>query len=365
MSNDVFSFLKPSDGHGAELSTPEFSNNGYIGQLIAMKVHRFWLDFEPESRPDESVYLGGGNNGAGYYAHRVLEVANEFAQANGAKYTQTIWHLDMDVNSLLNVNDTSKFQYGLSSFVRIYEPSYLKGMHPFHLMSLPYAVQAGALLAGYIKERLFDIPELMAQDFIATDELQKQLIGDTSTHYTECDLFKRKQELYKALGQEDAISYTTIGNAKYAVKSEKLSQCLRLVEDEWSMPMWAQMMLLPDPRVDAISPSSGNRYKVPVIYTLYGSKEEAMQAAGKTEESKPDSVVEVATNESAQSTNGKPALPKEWRQLPENLWTEHLAALKASTELPKLPPQQMAVFQKIATDSSATVEDVKAWWDLV
>ena len=196
-----------------------------------------------------------------------------------------VWRWEMETpNRLENMSQerdmTEVFGDVLGYDVQITSLRSNKHRHNFHMIALPLAVQALAMLAGAIKEPIYNYTELVEK--IKDDggeEQQTPLIG-MGSEYAESELWRARADIWAALGESDPSKYT-VDNAKKRDKSKGefdteaalLKQCLKIYLDP-SKPI-ASLVRINDPRADAYN-ASGVRLKTFAVVKMYRSTEDAV-----------------------------------------------------------------------------------------
>jgi hypothetical protein len=245
-----------------------------------------------------------------------------------------------------------------------------KRQHEFHLVALPAAVNAVAQVLGY-QTPGFDLSELLSTDYMPTDENQFRLIGGEGHDYKESVLWQQRAALWKALGEDNADVYNPIpvvdgtphpdlaGTKEYKLNtgSAKLNDCLRLYFNAWLEPIWCRLMLVTDPRVDAYykrSDDENKRLNIPAITEIFTSEETA-RATAEAETTSNGETTETGTT----ATGSGPTVPEDWVGYEED-WKNIVRGIKAEGK-----PMPIALKNVKPDEISATVDDVRAWWDQV
>lgn len=224
------------------------------------------------------------------------------------------WRFESPADKLLNISrDDNPFGDPAAFSVRLSTLRSKKYRHELHFISLPAAVAASAARLGFANPG-FPLDELLDQDTIFTDEFQAQMIGDPETgDYPESVLWQRRATLWAALGEDDAQKYQPKGTGtRLDTESEKLSLCLNILTRTWKKPSWGRLMLVPDPRVDAVYTSSSGdtrRLSVPALVEIFPDEAAAHAAAE----------AEGAESEGASTTSAstKKAIPDAYADYPE------------------------------------------------
>jgi len=218
------------------------------------------------------------------------------------------WRFESPTDKLLNMSrDDNPFGDPAAFSVRLSTLRRKKYRHELHFISLPAAVAASATRLGFANPG-FPMNELLDQDTIFTDEFQAQMIGDPDTgDYSESVLWQRRATLWEALGESDARKYQPRDTGtRLDTESEKLSLCLNILTRTWKKPVWGRLMLVPDPRVDALT-NKGRRLSVPALVEIFAN-EAAARAAAEAESTE--------TSTTAKSSAGK-AIPDAYVDYPE------------------------------------------------
>lgn len=355
-------FVNPEKTVEIPVGGEQFTPAGFIGPLMAAMLYRFdtWVDLKGADVPQPKYSWKDGNDKYHYYYNNSVDVAVAYAAANDGYAPQPYWVFQMKTTEVMNSTDPSRLEkWGdkITLETAIYTYQSKKHRHEFHLMALPAAVAAAAKAMGYVDE-LFSFAELLDQNAVFNDEFHFKMIGHPDHKveeiFTETVLGQRRAELWRQLGEENPMAYTVKGD-KHVAGNNKLRECLSIVHNEWTVPAYARLVSIPDPRADAIhskkTDENGNplRLLVPVIMELFENKADAQKAADADKE-------RFAKKDGATTANGKPALPAEWREAGEDMWMEAIEPLRG-----KPAP---VVKKAIAADNlSATYEEVKAWLD--
>jgi len=392
MSEDFFDeFIGSSGEQDDEASMPEGGSlvqTPFIGP--AMAVMRWKLgsnidleDFEGVPEYTKTTFSSGWNQY--YFDSKAKADAAQALLEEG--YVEQIWLWQMDANLVLNAtSETFAERWGgvVSTECRITSLNSWKRRHEFHMMTLPSFVQAMAQRLGYIgsEVRLFHLDEIMAEDTKFTDEFELGLIGPTgrpdkghANDYQDSILWKRRAELWAALGEENPEAYAQMdAQHKFATTSDKLSRILSALRTQvWRKPLWVRLMLIDDPKADAVS-GSGRRITRPYIMEIFPTEADAHKAAleeapdlPKQEEIPFDAppaeeAAEPADMASeAAAPSDAPSVPSAWADYPES-WKEELAKRKEQFD-GKMPPPP--VIKQLAAELEVEAGSVRAWWGFV
>ena len=335
----------------------DFVPSGIIGKITAGVFYRVgWVETDLAQFGDQfkPVLQVPSTTGKFRYYFKDRDEANSAAEACGSTYgSETAWVLEVPKGTVLNLTADilEKFQDNIRYDVEVKTPSSKKSRHLYHLVALPHAVQAMAQLLGYITEPIFNTNELVQQDREFTDEFQKEYIGDPDNGKVEgmldSELGRRRAALWAALGENDAKAYRMAGTGKFATTSEKLSNCLAIVERVWTAPVYAEIVSYLDPRVDSVNSSNGNRNRIAALVRIFKSEAEAKAAA----EEQLAARAARDGNAPATASGGGPAKPA----LPD-AWTGLEAEFKASLAEYTNKPAVIA-----AKDLGITPDEFNAW----
>lgn len=341
-----------------------FKPTGFVGPWKANVMSWFMTQENVESyddvpSPDDSYQLSGYN----HYYYFNYDACNEAYDALGGEYNpQAKWVFatsTADILSFASPEAQGKFGPRLISDLRVMTMKSKKYRHEMHMIALPAAVAAYAVVAEWDTPG-FNLDELLVDpdEQIYGDDLYLSLCGDPdSGEYQDCTLWKRRVALWEALGEKDPHNHQLKGSGiRFATESDKLSEALGILHQEWDVPVWCRILPVYDPRVDAMS-KQGKRLTIPTIADIYGDKAEAEAAAEKLR----GSAQEAATETEASSSG--PPIPAEWSGA-EDYWKEQVVALKAECENKPWPlAKKMLEGRDLQAEFSATAEDFEAWWN--
>lgn len=274
------------------------------------------------------------------------------------------WRISCNASEVLNSSDTGKladsfgdvmvFNVPIKSLAAS-EKYRAKSRHMYQFFVLPFAVQSAALAFGLLDQPLYHADELTIEGAQTdlSDEQFFALVGDTkSGDIWESTMGKRRSALWLALGEENAKAYTPIGtktpngkrDATTNTTSDNLSRCVKLVSARWSIPLYARVLLVPDPRPDALT-NSGGRLSIAVIEELFGPGDQGLTMA----KAAADQELEERGKEAGP---GHPGLPENWQDAGLEAWLEELS--KHGKDKPA-----SVVMAAAYADSE---EQIKAWW---
>lgn len=280
----------------SESNIPEggggFPPLGLIAPWKAAVLYRFWSGSKLPEDILEAVqcYEAETNAGSFFYYFPDYDDATQAAKEVDAYNPDPFWRFEAQHGSVIWPNDefAGKFTSNVVAFetrVKTYRSA--KYRHEFHLLALPSAVNAMAKLNGYIPQddTTWNLDELNQNpdDMEFNDDFQFQLIGNPDAeegdddHYMNSILWKRRAALWRKLGEENPQAFQLKNKGKYATTSDKLSECLGVAHYTWKSPAWLRLVSILDPRVDALI--NDKRARIPVIYEIFGSEEDARVAA--------------------------------------------------------------------------------------
>jgi len=276
-------------------------SNAHTGPWVCERLYSAWLD-EGVMPEDYEVKVDGIQtfSGSGSFVYwRNSEEAEVAGKDLGLRFPpRSVWRWEMQTSDRLE-NDAARdmtevFGHTIGYDVQCTSLRSNKHRHNFHMIALPSAIQAIGILAGVVKEKVFDYSTLesLIPDEVS-DELQAELIG-MGAEYSESKLWKARADIWAALGESDPSKYTVEGPAvaknskgEYNTNSKILSQCLKLAYDK-SKP-YARVIRVNDPRSDALN-SRGIRLKTFVVDQMFRTKEDALSQLGLEDESESTAI---------------------------------------------------------------------------
>ena len=304
---------------------------------------------------------GVDKNGQHWYVFKDKESADRAKELASEAYgPDTYWRFETPNTEVMNFKDESvrgKFSEVIVYQVNIKTPASKKHRHVFHLVSLPYAVQAVALLQGFLKESVFHANELLMpsrdnEPEKFTGEFQNQIIGPDGgvDEMLNSVLGQRRAELWKALGEEKAINYMLSGS-RYVAQSPNLRAALSIVHRTWTKPIYAEVISFLDPRLDAVTGEAGNRLRIPALTRIFKTQAEARAEADRQ-------MAESSAKEGGEPATTRPPVPAEWDTiLPE--WVK--AVKEAVTALNGKLPEKLKDKAALAAELSAEFGEIEAW----
>ncbi len=284
----------------------DWTPSGMIGLWKAQVLFSFYskTDFnmaETTLKPFISRKMGDGYR----YYFKTLDAANQMKEALGEEFTPSqTWYWTTPRANVLNVDpdNLAKFSESISMELKIATLGSKKHRHELHLIALPSAVATAAKLMGY-ECPVMDFKDLVSNQTIFDDTfaLKTAGIGDDKNAYLNSSLWAQRASIWEALGEKDAIKYQPKGTGtKFDTESDKLSQCLKLLTQEWKSSIWGRVVQVPDPKVDAVYGDESKRLTIPALTEIFASEKTAREVA--TEELKARAERQAA--KSTASPNG-------------------------------------------------------------
>lgn len=352
----------------------DFLPSGFIGLTYAEFLWSFYGTEKSDDYEDVPEYVERRVTAGGYWYYYKKEQDAKLAidimhvtDTNGRKQNPgRVWNFRIKRDSVLNFADPTKLE-AFSDPIALevkYTTLRSKERYLFHMLALPFAVQAVARVSGY-EYAPFEVPELLAQNIIYSDDFQKQMIGlDNDFH--DAVLWQRRAALWASLGEDNPEKFLPFNKEEtddkfkaFETESKQLSYCLGIATKEWGAPLWARVISIPNPSMGKGATYEKNgetkRRLVPALYEIFLSEEDARKAAKldierANKNKKSDSA-------SPASNGNHTAIPVEWTEVPE----EWLAKVE---ELRGLHAKQPAAptLGKLAKELSVTVDELKTVW---
>lgn len=314
------------------------SADGLVGPWIASVMYT--LGSEADYRQDEISYdlrRTAGSWGYFYY-WKSKRAAMEAMDYVGAQYPPTTqWCFYAETGDIVNLRNPENWGGDIFQSLRVAAAG--KQAHEWGLLALPAAVQAVA------RYQRIEVPEFPFEDLVNLPvnltDADAEMVMEQLTEY--------RASLWQALGEDDASKYhTTSMNTEHSTKSRSLSQGLNLYYASWPKPLWLRLVLVRDPRVDALNKAGDKRLQLPVIAELFTGEKQAREALGESVESQTTSSV------------GAPPIPAMWAELPGD-WREMIDNIVNSGK-----PLPVAYNEAGGEDVlGATVKEVKDWVEYV
>jgi hypothetical protein len=342
----------------------EFPSTGFIGKVSAAMLWRLstGLDLQgPEFRDDVPAPYAREQRRDGTYDYYYVDqtAAAAAAKMDDEAFTpQMVWMYSMPVASVLNV-DTSKFTaqtINRSCRVTTLRSKY---RHEFHMIALPAIVAAAARVNGY-DVPVIDFGPLAVNNAIISDAVSENLIG-TGKEYADSVLWQQRAALWAALGEPDPRKYLMgakdqHGNLhKDSTEATKLLDCLALYHYMWSGPIWGRVVMIADPRPEAVA-KSGNRLTLPAMTEIFTDQAEAEKAKEEDlkKQAKPESKPESKPGPNLPvSDDDMPPAPAGWEDAVGS-WLEVVAPFAA---MPKVKAEKTYK----ADDYGVSFEELWKW----
>lgn len=357
MSQDIFKQIWGESPEQEDVHIPAGGNfvRGIVGPYKIRIYYSFWSETMLEDLGLSSDMMNRRENGTFYYWKSYAD-AVEVSKAMGRTYDpNTVWRWETPVSAILGAGDEFKATL-MNSFGDNYSQEVqvtglrARGRHEFHLLTLPSAIQALALVAGFITEPVFDYSSLGdLRDEHITEELEAKLIGNGLTG----ELGDARKRLWEALGEDDANTYTVKSGNPTDTVSPKLAQCLQLVYAPATI--WAQAISIPNPSVAAVT-KAGKRLRCFVVTGIWSNDDAAKEALDLGDDS---------TGTTA--TGGGLKVPSSWASM-ETKWREYVVALKKEYKGKPMAVVTAALEQRdqeLRETYDAGASDFLAWWNEV
>jgi hypothetical protein len=305
-----------------------------------------------------------GDKGFRYY-HKSSDELSKVKTALGEEFSiGQVWSWSAVRSTILNVpsENLEKFNDPVTFELKIATLGSKKSRHELHMIALPGLVYSVAVAMGYNPPTI-SFSDLIGNQVIFDDAFQTRMIGSPDAkeadpgHYTKSQLWQQRMGLWRGLGEEDATKYYPKGKGtKYDSTSDKLSACLNYLTHDWGGAMWARVVQVPDPRVDAIY-GDDKRLSIPAMTEIFASQAAAIAVAQK--ENAERAQREAAKNGSTTPANsGDSTIPEAWRNDPTE-WNNWITGLKTQFA-GKPPPVVKASITKLVTESEAKGESIGA-----
>lgn len=248
---------------------------GFAGQWTCSIVYRFWTPEKPEDYEVTPDFKRTNENGSFCYF-----LDYEVAKAAGDKMRQqyppnTVWRWEIPTSNILNIMDDenrAKFGDVMSQEVTISSLMSKKSRHELHMITLPSAVQAMAIVAGFIDHKIFDYESLRVDPDVIDDAYRQMIIGGESS-YEQSKLWQARVQLWAALGETNPKTYT-LNQGKFDAQAGYLRACLGIIYRKTEL--WARVTSVPDPRVDAKT-RAGKHLQLPVVAQIWKDKADLMR----------------------------------------------------------------------------------------
>lgn len=370
MSSDFLSFLWNESTPIEPVKLPEGNTGiqGMAGPWTCQITYRFWHD---QSIVKEDLAAANGNylgnksfpSGAFYY-FKTYDAGNTVAKLIGKQFgPNTVWRWEIPTAEIVNIDDDMRAKFGevLTYEVDIVSLLSKKNRHALHMVTLPSAIQALAMLAGFINKPIFDYESLRVDPKVIDYNYQMETIGNDAI-YEDTVLWRARKDLWAALGENDPKKYTVAQGGKFDTLSVALSRCLNIIYRQTTV--WARLINVPDPRQDATSnkeDEDGNKkhLTLPVVAQVWKDKADCLTDLDIT----PKNTATVTTNG---VTNGL-TIPAMWADYPADWKNTVREILNGYAGKPK-PMIQKALEgrqDELLTNYGASPADFLAWADHV
>lgn len=301
---------------------------------------------------------------------------------------QQVWRFSAPV-ATLQVADSAreKFSDPLSFSVSMMTLRSKKRRHEFHMLALPAFVAAYAAVRG-LETPGFDLSALLVPEdkLIINDETQLAYIGNGDVGYNDALLWKQRAALWAALGEEDPErNHTITAGTALSTTSMQLNDLLVPTVTPWTGGgIWARIIPVPDPRVDAAYGEGDDRRRpgIACLTEIFADEASAKVAAEKDRPQAEESKSESAAAPAAPSVPAGPSAPAPISAAPPDgltvpaVWSLHrdnwITQVQQIKEmLAEIPPplhaDAIAAMTTVGSDEylgfdlGATQEEVVAW----
>ena len=172
---------------------------------------------------------------------------------------QQVYRIVAPVQDAVHLDDDAKKKFEAEA--QVYEVT-VKAIqknsgswHQFHGILLPSMVAAFAKLSG-IECPAYEVAgltDVAPGDFIATDVVQTDLIGNTDIGPTESACYRMRSAIWNALGETNVKASLPIGTdaRRNVTESQQLSQALQVCLQPWGKMVYTSIRLAADPEVAA------------------------------------------------------------------------------------------------------------------
>lgn len=429
--NNLFGFL----GEEVEDALPEgggaFENTGFVGLLMTKRFWNFYNEEDLRLYEHDYVQIEGDVTKGDYYIQETTNGYQYYFLERGPAFDASkileawnprrIWRFEVDTGSVKNfASDSALEAFGqvISQEVSVTTLDSPKYRHGYHMVALPGMVNAMALYAGFIKEPIFNIRELLSGELSNeefTEKLQARLTGDpganmtdfeqmveiytacgndldlahsvalglaevppegtehlageTRIHYRFSKFWMRRAELWDALGEPNAEAYIpekmvqTDYGEDYSTDADQLVKCLGAAVRAWKDPIWARFHLVKDPRHDAVSKDGSKRWNLPYVSEIFGGGDAGEAKAAKAAKEELESRGQDSTGSSSapsRSSSDGLSIPEAWEGYEEDWKAEIKREKDEHGDLPPVP-----VLKKMANTLSVEPAEIEAWWNEV
>lgn len=367
MSTDLLSFLWNETTPAETVKLPEgnIGIQGMVGPWSCSICFRFWHDqsiVKEDLAASNGNYLGNKSFPSGaFYYFKSYDAANSVAKLVGKQFgPNTVWRWEIPTTDIVNIDEEMRSKFGevLTYEVDVVSLLSKKNRHPLHMVTLPSAVQAVALLGKLIQQPIFDYESLRIDPKSIDHAYQMETIGNDAI-YENTVLWQARKDLWAALGETDPKKYTVAQGGKFDTLSIALGRCLNIIYRPTTI--WARLVNVPDPRVDATSnkeDEEGNKkhLTLPVVAQMWKDKAECLSEldiAPKTT---------APTSNANGHTNGL-VIPAMWVDYPAD-WKNTVREILATYAGKPKPVIQKALEgrqDELLTNYGASPADFLAW----
>jgi len=321
--------------------------------------------------PSPDYFEPMGNWGYRYYyvdkdaANKACELIGSTNNEGKKILPQMLWHTEMERDQILNwASSENRLKWAeiLSQDCAVKTTASKKYRHEYQMITLPSAVQAAALYLGMLDAPVWNMEELLDRNTVYDDEFFAQHFGDPTAKKDDLEAFneyvqsiiveqgvpesqairiaresgivkvpyqfsiywERRDVLWNALGEKnpesclpivrDANGEISKNQPKKAVSSLHLDYCIKFATSRWEKPVWARIMYVSDPRVDATFDSNGEerRSNLVVISEIFTDRNAAAEVVGAESEGDASDVAEARAAVQPAEVVAIPTVPANW-----------------------------------------------------
>jgi hypothetical protein len=368
----------------------EFSPSGIIGPWTAGIFWSLYTEvdlgqYNQQVTVEERLNWAKSNKRGGgtwYYFATAEEAAKAKEPAQNKYGANRIWYFQTERDQILNFADPdalAKWGQFPSSDCNLKTPGSKKYGHEFHLISLPKAVHAAAVFYGY-EVPDYSLGELLDRNAVFSDDFYADMCGDPDVKGSWVDsvLGRRRAALWAALGETNPSRYVIGAIGQYGTEAPQLVDCLQIANNIWTAPMWARVVFVPDPRVDAVFGGEDKRVTLPALFEIFPDEAAAREVAVKevaefkarqagqaaaepTSASAPAAPAPAApaaprppAPAAPQAPSPAPPVPAKWAEYGSDFWANWLS---------QPPPEGVAGVDAVEAAKLAEVDvaDINAW----
>lgn len=363
---DFLSFLWNDNTPVEPIKLPESGGiQGMAGLWSCSVIYRIWHDqtiVKEDLETANGAYLGNKSFPTGaFYYFKTYDAGNAIAKLVGKQFgPNTVWRWEIPTANIVNIDDEMRAKFGevLTYEVNVTSLLSKKNRHELHMVTLPSAIQAVALLGGFIKQIIFDYETLRIDPKSIDYNFQMDTIGNDAI-YEDTVLWRARKDIWAALGENDPKKYTVAQGGKFDTLSATLGRCLNIVYRPTTV--WARIVNVPDPRMEATSNNTddeGNKkhLSLPVIAQMWKDKAACLADLDITPKA-------TATASTANGQTNGLTIPSMWADYPTDWKTTVREILSAYAGKPKPVIQKELESRQteLLTNYGASPTDFLAW----